>query len=178
MNKKPFDDLFEHIVGVGKSYYDYKIDDNEEEKAKIRKTIDEQLGVLPLDVQADFVAQLRYNSIDVNGHRPTENNGYGIIRDIYCEHLLEDVMQSAKIKLSNIQSGIFSKVSIDEKIKDQLKELENDQFEAFNLAVENYQTPTYFEQTAKNRDEYAWKEVNMLMQAVIEEKRNEVYELD
>lgn len=165
-----FEDLFKHIEQVACRYFnDGK--ENEEEANKIRTTLDYQISMLPLYVQAELVETLS-NQVSFRNY---EEHGYAIIRDIYCEHLLEDMISTAKIKLSNIKSGTYSPKSIDEKIESQLVELKNDQFESFIGAVERYQTPLKMDKEAKARDEFAWKEVNQLMQKVALNKKNGVY---
>ena len=175
MDRNAFDSLYEHIKTVGKSYYSDAYG-TEEAQEKLKQTLDSQLGLLPLDDQAELVSKLREESTKSSPYTIDVTTGYGIIREVYCEHLLDDLIYSAKLKLSKIPSGTFSEESINKKIKEQIKELKTDQFEAFTQAVERYQTPLKLNKTAKERDDYAWQSVNSLMQEVVadrmEEERN------
>lgn len=175
MDNKTLTSLYEHIKTVGKSYYDETYAKDEETQEKLRTTLDDQLGSLPLDDQAEIVSRLKKES--QKGFKLDDATGYGIIRDIYSEHLLDDLMASAKLKLSNIQSGSFCPESINEKIKGQLSELEPDQFDAFSRAVERYQTPINLDKTSKEREDFAWREVNNLMQEVALDNAYPKYEL-
>lgn len=176
MDRETLKEYSVELGNIAETYYTEQFKGNESSANKIKDFVSDKVCALDLEDQKVIVNYLRDSSIDVNYHQPRESTGYGIIRDVYCENLLGEFIKLSKIKLSNIQSGTFSPDSIDDTIEKELISLPKDQFEAFNTAVENYQTPTYFEQTAKNRDEYAWSQVNQIMQQAANERNNYIPE--
>ena len=168
MDSNSFNSLYEHIKNIGKSYYAEE-NATKDAQEKLKETLEAQMGFFPLEDQAQMVSRLKKESFIE--YRLDETTGYGIIRDVYCEHLLDELMSSAKIKLANIQGGAFSPENLDNKIKEQLRSLDPAETDAFSRTIENYQTPLNLDKTSKERDEFAWREVNNLMQAVLEEER-------
>ncbi|MBE5738996.1 MAG: hypothetical protein E7354_04645 [Clostridiales bacterium] len=181
-------ELNDKIRGLAKRYQSMQIISPEltDELSTIRGEITNDLKSLSPEEQDMFTHNLRESSIAVNGQPPQTHTGYGVIREIFCDILVDRLSDSAQRRYSMIQNGLGQSQSasdITTYIRNTMISLPEDQFEVFTQAVNNYVVPTenqgfQLTQPAINRLSFGINEVRNILAEVTAERARRNAELE
>lgn len=166
----------ERIGNLAKRYQSMKIlsPDLTGELTKIRGEIDTEMRALSPEEQNMFTHNLRKRSIAVNGQEPQTHTGYGVVRDVFCDILVDRLSEAAQFRYNLIQNGLGSSKNaqdITASITNTMMSLPNDQFEVFTRALNSYVVPTEnkgvaLNQSAINRMTFGIEEVRSICDTV------------
>ena len=166
----------DRIQGLAKRYQSMKIisPDLTEELDALKGEISDEMRSMTADEQNRFTHKMRERSIAVNGQEPATHTGYGVIRDVFCDILVERLSDTAQIRYGLIQQGMGSSQNaqdITTSITDAMLSLPNDQFEVFTNALNTYSMPTkrngiQLNQSAINRMSFGIDEIRRIRDSV------------
>lgn len=166
----------ERIQGLAKRYQSMLIISPEltDELATLKGEIDTEMRGMSADEQNRFTHKMRERSIAVNGQEPATYTGYGVIRDVFCDILVDRLSESAQLRYNLIQNGMGSSQNaqdITNGITDIMMSLPRDQFETFTNALNTYTIPTEnqgvpLSQSAINRKTFGVEEIRRIRETV------------
>lgn len=164
----------QHLNSLAKEYHTYIFNKDQENADKIREVIKNYMKDFTVAEQKEATDYLREKSIDVNGHAPRETTGYGIVRDIFCEHLLNNLVHLELMKISAIQNDNGQNPQeLEDKIKDAMSALPDDQFENLCRTIRNNNPQLdHLDPAVRNKQLYAHSEVSRILNDIIYKKSN------